>query len=76
MKIVWTGMLLALLAAPGCTWPSFLQPASPPPAPVAAETPRPRGPVTPERVTPGNAYQAADALSEELERAGRENQFK
>lgn len=75
MKIAWTGVLLALVAAPGCWMPNFLQPEAPPPPPAVVEQPKPRTLVTPERVTPANAHQAADALRDELERVGKENPF-
>lgn len=77
MKSAWTGLIVALLAAPGCTWPMYLQLTGQPPAPpVVVEPPKPRGPISPERVTPANAHQAADALSDELDRAAKESVFK
>jgi hypothetical protein len=74
MKSACRLMLLALLAVgPGCwTLPSILEPPAPPPPPVA-EPPRTHGPVLPERVNPDNAHQAADALSEELDKAAQDS---
>jgi hypothetical protein len=72
MKTTCRLLLLAVLAAGSGCWtvPSLLTPEAPPPPPVV-EPPKPHGPVLPERVTPDNAHQAADALSDELDRAER-----
>jgi hypothetical protein len=74
MRIILTGVCVAVLAmASGC-WPPLLVPGSSPldPGPqfepkLMVRTARP--PVTPDQVTPGNAREMAEALWEELDRA-------
>jgi hypothetical protein len=64
--------LLALVVGPGCWTLPFRSELAP--SAVDQAPPKPRGPVLAEHIDASNAHRAADALSQELDRAEREGQ--
>jgi len=67
MRTIACAALLLVITGSGCfqTMFQFEKPAPPPPPVKPAAKP----PVTPERITPTNARQSAEAMAEELNRA-------